>query len=567
MKTFWTTFYSYKGGVGRSLALANIAALLVQKGHRIVLLDFDLEAPGLDAFREFKEAKEKPGIVEYVAEFHRNQIAPDITAFVHQVKLSEQLRGKLWIMPSGRKDKAYNHLLSRTRWAELFNDGFGAAFIENWKLSIEQEFNPDYVLIDSRTGLTEIGGVCTTAFPDLVVMLFSLNDQNVDGTASVVRHINEAGLYRPPQLHFVATPVPNFPSDKNGSLGDRFDNAEKKLGIKLVRREGDDPDTIASSIRYWGLASLEEQLFVLNDVSGTNGLVQDYKNLCTKVSKFNRNGLDFYTAQTEDAISTDDSNLAGRLTEVLKREFPERAEAVFLRSRLARLDNGSEDALALAEKAFELDPRFKPPFDFLYTHYNRVKQTGRIEQLCERILSLGACLSLSHRSEVLTTLAELRMSIGKYELAAEHYAEVLRLAPLEKKDDKDGMPLPQMAHSFNAAESGRRAGRLVSQETWKRIISQFEEFPALSGLPTMTANLCQAIHIAYAMVGDISMAKESLRKAIKAVESVNELETIFSARDYRYVNRDEFKSTTEDLLAALDRGELWDGMKLLPAAA
>ncbi len=78
----------------------------------------------------------------------------------------------------------------------------------------------------------------------------------------------------------------------------------------------------------------------------------------------------------------------------------------------------------------------------------------------------------------------------------------------------------------------------------------------------MTANLCQAIHIAYAMVGDVSTAKENLRKAIKAVETINDLETVFSVRDYRFVNRDEFKASTEDLLAALDRGELWDGMKL-----
>jgi hypothetical protein len=53
-----------------------------------------------------------------------------------------------------------------------------------------------------------------------------------------------------------------------------------------------------------------------------------------------------------------------------------------------------------------------------------------------------------------------------------------------------------------------------------------------------------------------------LRKALKAVETVNDLETIFSVRDYRFVDRDEFKASTEELLAALDRGELWDGMKL-----
>src|SRR6266498_1170762 len=134
MRTFWTTFYSYKGGVGRSLALANVAALLVRRGHRVVLMDFDLEAPGLDTFSELVDTKEKLGIVEYVAEFQRRQSAPEIKPFVHSVRLPEYLRGKLWIMPAGRKDKAYNHLLAHVRWAELFESGLGAPFIENWKL-------------------------------------------------------------------------------------------------------------------------------------------------------------------------------------------------------------------------------------------------------------------------------------------------------------------------------------------------------------------------------------------------------------------------------------------------
>ena len=81
MKPFWATFYSYKGGVGRSLSLANVAALLVQNGRRVVLIDFDLEAPGLDSFKEFNSIASKPGVVEYVAEFEKSKIAPPISDY------------------------------------------------------------------------------------------------------------------------------------------------------------------------------------------------------------------------------------------------------------------------------------------------------------------------------------------------------------------------------------------------------------------------------------------------------------------------------------------------------
>ena len=78
----------------------------------------------------------------------------------------------------------------------------------------------------------------------------------------------------------------------------------------------------------------------------------------------------------------------------------------------------------------------------------------------------------------------------------------------------------------------------------------------------MTANHCQAMHIAYALVGDVFAAKDCLRKAQRAAETVNDLEQIFSVRDYRMVSRDEFKAINDELLAALERGELWDGTKL-----
>jgi CobQ/CobB/MinD/ParA nucleotide binding domain len=44
---YTVTFYSYKGGVGRSLLVANCALYLAQLGFRVVALDLDLEAPGL----------------------------------------------------------------------------------------------------------------------------------------------------------------------------------------------------------------------------------------------------------------------------------------------------------------------------------------------------------------------------------------------------------------------------------------------------------------------------------------------------------------------------------------
>ena len=44
------TFYSFKGGVGRTMALVNVGAQLARMGRKVLLVDFDLEAPGLETF-------------------------------------------------------------------------------------------------------------------------------------------------------------------------------------------------------------------------------------------------------------------------------------------------------------------------------------------------------------------------------------------------------------------------------------------------------------------------------------------------------------------------------------
>jgi Mrp family chromosome partitioning ATPase len=75
---YTVTFYSYKGGVGRSLLVANCALYLAQLGLRVVAIDLDLEAPGL----HYKFAAAMPqgfaprrGVVDLIFDYAtRNQL-------------------------------------------------------------------------------------------------------------------------------------------------------------------------------------------------------------------------------------------------------------------------------------------------------------------------------------------------------------------------------------------------------------------------------------------------------------------------------------------------------------
>src|SRR6185436_2734341 len=67
------TFYSYKGGTGRSMALANVGWILAAAGERVLVIDWDLEAPGLHRyFRPFLEDQEllkTRGLIDFFSEF------------------------------------------------------------------------------------------------------------------------------------------------------------------------------------------------------------------------------------------------------------------------------------------------------------------------------------------------------------------------------------------------------------------------------------------------------------------------------------------------------------------
>src|SRR6516225_3191088 len=74
------TFYSYKGGTGRSMALANVAWILAANGKRVAVIDWDLEAPGLHRYLHpylrDPELLDSSGIIDFVMAYAREAIKP-----------------------------------------------------------------------------------------------------------------------------------------------------------------------------------------------------------------------------------------------------------------------------------------------------------------------------------------------------------------------------------------------------------------------------------------------------------------------------------------------------------
>ena len=190
------TFYSYKGGVGRSLLVANTAKYLSALGKTVFAADFDLEAPGLHYKFQLGSATgssvPQPGLVDVLASFIASGAFPEsLRSYVTDLEVSAG-PGSIRIMRAGTAPAGnYWRALSRINWHDLFygERPVGAQFFLELQQRIEQEFKPDFLLIDARTGITEMGGIATTVLPDTVVCLGLASVEHLEGLRAVMRAI------------------------------------------------------------------------------------------------------------------------------------------------------------------------------------------------------------------------------------------------------------------------------------------------------------------------------------------------------------------------------------------
>ena len=193
------TFYSYKGGTGRSMALANISILLAQWGFKVLIIDWDLEAPGLEYFfadyYNFSVPEEQKGIVDILIHFtnYQNESAEEINweNITNNIFKNESDNGKLDILTAGKgkEDKEYFKKVRELDFGEFYSKFNGGEIIEN--LRNQWKENYDFVLIDSRTGVTDIGGICTIQLPDILVLLFTATKQAFEGILNIAKITDE----------------------------------------------------------------------------------------------------------------------------------------------------------------------------------------------------------------------------------------------------------------------------------------------------------------------------------------------------------------------------------------
>ncbi|HUQ57232.1 tyrosine-protein kinase family protein [Lentzea sp.] len=260
------TFYSYKGGVGRSFTMASIAVLLARWGYRVLTIDWDLEAPGLHHyFAPLMSGPPQGGVVDLAHDFLAGAKRPA----PHIVDVDVEGAGSLGLLAAGKMDRDYMGRMQSIDWEKLYPQGF-ATFLETCRDIWTADH--DFVLLDSRTGISDIASICTAHLPDRLVVVFTANDQNLDEVVDIARRADDA-RDRMPYDRPRHTVLPVLSRLDNRVEYERADNWQRKCAKVvtplfenwLVKSVPEDRMLRHLTVPYVSYWSFGEQLPVLDE--------------------------------------------------------------------------------------------------------------------------------------------------------------------------------------------------------------------------------------------------------------------------------------------------------------
>ncbi|MCB2263590.1 MAG: AAA family ATPase [Candidatus Thiosymbion ectosymbiont of Robbea hypermnestra] len=302
-------FHSIKGGVGRSLALCNLARALAATGKRVLMLDFDYSAPGLH--HKWKRPS-GPGYLEYLATFGvedrvgnisererwhrlRDRIEP-IDEHLYLLRAGDETSPDYWRLISSyrfhrlfyfaRKEvNGLNRRVFPLEWLDLNRQAFDAD-----KQLIETHLAPDYLLVDCKTSI-ESSAFILLSWADAIAHFLPANPEGIQYACGTAQAIVRQMAWRGASIGFI--PVIARVSDHHGERTDQ--DCIRAIGETWSRRHwaGEEQDYAARLFRERDFVSLTEtreiegRERILLETQGEKDhlwqLSHDYLDLCARL--------------------------------------------------------------------------------------------------------------------------------------------------------------------------------------------------------------------------------------------------------------------------------------------
>lgn len=355
------TFYSYKGGVGRSMAVANIAVLLAKWGYRTLVIDWDLESPSLEGCFEkngILERASNKGVIdlfdgtdventdnseemtlETPKSLPRNghgtssngskSLTPDWKKILVTVKLRESNRS-LHLLPAGRPSAKHSAKVQNFNLSRFYAEKKGGYVIEQLRREWKQEY--DFVLVDCRSGITDMGRICTIQLPDILAILFTTDQRAFEGAIQVATKVTLGRKNLPfDRFKLLTLPIPSRFDDSNETLlrkqwMERFGEGVSSFYSDWLPKTFRQHDMLErTTIPYRSSASADETLAVLREVTfKPQSLAHALENLTGLIANKLENAQDLqndrhgYMEKASRGVSTTKKKAESRVRVVLE---------------------------------------------------------------------------------------------------------------------------------------------------------------------------------------------------------------------------------------------------------
>lgn len=199
-------FYSFKGGVGRTITLIKVSERLKACGFSVAVVDMDLECPGYSIIESLRNMDKRAGsrekrptisLLEIAKQYLKILIDDNKSLDKKQLnfsnakeyifeKITPYLKTNFLIIPAYSRglqqfsEQDFEDYVEHLKYLE-FNEfsKIAGSFLEALITPLKNKF--DYVLIDNRTGLSETSIWNLRKFSDLTVWVFTLSLQNIEG--------------------------------------------------------------------------------------------------------------------------------------------------------------------------------------------------------------------------------------------------------------------------------------------------------------------------------------------------------------------------------------------------
>jgi len=595
------TFYSYKGGVGRTMALANVAVLLAEAGKRVLCVDFDLEAPGLPSYAIFGAAAARSGVVDYVNAYRENGVAPNVPDYIVECKVDER---SIWLMPAGRHtEEDYSEQLNAIDWQELYEHQSGYLMFEDLKQQWAQfdHLGFDYVLIDSRTGHTDVGGICTRQLPDAVVILFLPNDQNISGLVPIVNAIKaETRTHKKSiDILYCASNIPDL-DDEKSILSDLLDDARKRF-----------KDAIDVQVHHYNsMELLDTKPFALS--RRNSKLSKELKELRTAIISKNfsdRDGAIVALKAMPEAYEKARSEGSEKALKVIRSnavqiclEHEEDGEIAYLAARVFDMLGDQQEELVALDRAISKEHEVnRSLLARAHVYAMQERRSDATSDLMRLLADTGSTLfEIVPALQILRFVEEERWLEGVQRVLARDDSEFEMLSNLHVYLMMEREALPAVASrfvrsvssdelsaeqreqarniaalafigsgAFTAArnllemagnsEKGAIATNLFNfalacwGERGAPLLDQFQQIADLiPEAPARSPNMNQCYGLTHALLGDIEAARRDLDTAIT---TANPGALMFSCWQFLYVQGEEFKNDSKEILDRVASGE------------